>query len=133
MATMPRGAVPIENTVSFAPGFSIGNVHVMAGVPKIMQAMFMALEPSLPRGVPIAMRAVHGIGVMEGSIAAGLSAIQDRYKALDLGSYPFRRESVGGVAIVAKGTDVAALEAAIAEATQLIAAQNVTPVQGEPV
>ena len=132
MATMPRGAVPIENTVSFAPGFSIGNVHVMAGVPKIMQAMFTALEPSLPRGVPIAMRAVHGIGVMEGSIAAGLSAIQDRYKALDLGSYPFRRESVGGVAIVAKGTDVAALEAAIAEATQLIAAQNVAPVQGEP-
>ena len=132
MATMPRGAVPIENTVSFAPGFSIGNVYVMAGVPKIMQAMFLALEPSLPRGAPIAMRAVYSMGVMEGGIADGLSAIQDRYKALDLGSYPFRRGSAGGVAIVAKGTDVAALEAAIAEVTALLVAQNAIPVQGEP-
>jgi molybdenum cofactor synthesis domain-containing protein len=132
MATMPRGAKPIANAVSLAPGFSIGNVHVMAGVPKIMQAMFLALEPELPRGSPIEMRAVYGMGVMEGSIAAGLSAIQDRYPELDLGSYPFRREAAGGVAIVAKGTDVPKIEAAIAEATDLIAAQNVTPVQGEP-
>jgi molybdenum cofactor synthesis domain-containing protein len=132
MATMPRGAVPIRNEISLAPGFSIGNVHVMAGVPKIMQSMFLALEPSLPRGTPIQMRAVYGMGVMEGAIAAGLSAIQDSYPHLDLGSYPFRRETEGGVAIVAKGTDVAALEAAIAQATTLIAAQNVAPVQGEP-
>jgi molybdenum cofactor synthesis domain-containing protein len=132
MATMPHGAKPIANSVSLAPGFSIGNVHVMAGVPRIMQAMFLALEPDLPRGVPIAMRAVYGLGVMEGSIAAGLSAIQDRFPELDLGSYPFRRESAGGVAIVAKGTDIAAIEAAIVAATALIAAQNATPVQGEP-
>jgi molybdenum cofactor synthesis domain-containing protein len=132
MATMPRGATPIANAVSLAPGFTIGNVHVMAGVPRIMQAMFDALEPGLPRGTPIAMRAVHGMGVMEGSIAAGLSAIQDRYPGVDLGSYPFRREGAGGVAIVAKGTELDALEAAIAEASDLIAAQQVIPVQGEP-
>ncbi len=132
MATMPRGAAPIENEISLAPGFTIGNVHVMAGVPKIMQSMFLALEPKLPRGTPIVMRAVHGMGLMEGSIAAGLSAIQDRFPALDLGSYPFRRAETGGVAIVAKGTDVTALEAAIAQASELIAAQSVTPVQGEP-
>jgi molybdopterin-biosynthesis enzyme MoeA-like protein len=132
MATMPRGAVPIKNEVSLAPGFSIGNVHVMAGVPRIMQAMFAALEPSLPRGEAIEMRAVYGLGVMEGSIAAGLSAIQDRYPAADLGSYPFQKEAGGGVAIVAKGTDIAALEAAITEVTALIAREGVTPVQGEP-
>jgi molybdenum cofactor synthesis domain-containing protein len=132
MATMPRGAVPIANAVSLAPGFSISNVHVMAGVPRIMQAMFLALEPELPRGTPITMRAVHGMGVKEGSIAAGLSAIQDRFPGLDLGSYPFRRGEVWGVAIVAKGTDLAAIEDAIAQATVLIAAQNVAPVQGEP-
>ena len=84
----------------------------------------------LPRGAPIAMRAVHGIGVMEGSIAAGLSAIQDRFPELDLGSYPFRRETVSGVAIVAKGTDVPAIEAAIAEATDLIAAPERDPGAG---
>jgi molybdopterin-biosynthesis enzyme MoeA-like protein len=94
--------------------------------------MFDALEPSLPAGVPIAMRAVHGFGVMEGNIAAGLTEIARRYPALDLGSYPFRRDDRGGVAIVAKGTDVAALEAAIAEAGILIAAQDVPAVAGEP-
>jgi molybdopterin-biosynthesis enzyme MoeA-like protein len=132
MATFPRGAVPIRNAVSLAPGFSIANVHVMAGVPNIMQAMFTALEPSLPRGVPIAMRAVYGLGVMEGSIAAGLSAIQDKFPQADLGSYPFRNDSGAGVAIVAKGTDIAALETAIEQATALIAAEGIDPVQGEP-
>ncbi len=133
MATMPRGAVPIRNEASLAPGFSIGNVHVMAGVPRIMQSMFLALEPELPRGTPIAMRAVYGIGVLEGSIAAGLSAIQDRFPGLDLGSYPFKREDdKWGVALVAKGTDTAALDSAIVECTTLIEAQGVAPVQGEP-
>jgi molybdenum cofactor synthesis domain-containing protein len=132
MATMPRGAVPIPNAISIAPGFTIGNVHVMAGVPRIMQAMYDALEPSLPAGTPIAMRTVYGMGLMEGAIAAGLSAIQDRFANVDLGSYPFRKDKTGGVAIVAKGTDPAFLESAIAEASQLIAAQGIEPVQGEP-
>jgi molybdenum cofactor synthesis domain-containing protein len=132
MATLPRGAEPIRNKASLAPGFSIGNVHVMAGVPRIMQAMFGALEADLPRGTPIAMRAVHGIGVMEGAIAEGLTAIQNRYPELDLGSYPFRHGADGGVAIVAKGTDIAGMERAIAEATTLIASFGIEAVQGEP-
>ncbi|MBU6424763.1 MAG: competence/damage-inducible protein A [Rhodospirillales bacterium] len=132
MATMPRGAIPIRNEASIAPGFTIGNVHVMAGVPRIMQSMMLALEPSLPRGERIEMRAVHGMGVMEGAIAEGLSAIQARFPALDLGSYPFRREGIWGVALVAKGTDVSAIEEATRQATDLIAAQGVEPVQGEP-
>jgi molybdenum cofactor synthesis domain-containing protein len=133
MATLPRGAEPIKNKASMAPGFSIGNVHVMAGVPRIMQAMMEALEETLPRGAPIAMRAVYGIGVLEGEIAEGLTAIQNRYPALDLGSYPFRHAEGGwGVAMVAKGTDVPALDAAIAEATKLIAGLGIEPVQGEP-
>ncbi len=132
MATLPRGAVPIRNEVSIAPGFTMGNVHVMAGVPRIMQAMFLALEKDLPRGTPIAMRAVYGIGVMEGNIAAGLSEIQDRFADADLGSYPFQRDGSWGVAIVAKGTDTARLEAAIAEASAMIEGQGVSPIQGEP-
>jgi len=132
MATFPRGATPIRNEVSLAPGFSIGNVHVMAGVPRIMQAMFSALEPTLPEGTPIAMRAVYGMGLMEGAIAAELTAIQTRFPDVDLGSYPFRRGDAGGVAIVAKGTDITRLEAATAEATQMIAAAGIEPVQGEP-
>jgi molybdenum cofactor synthesis domain-containing protein len=133
MATLPRGAEPIKNSASLAPGFSIGNVHVMAGVPRIMQAMFTALEDILPRGKSIAMRAVYGIGVLEGDIAEGLTAIQNRFPELDLGSYPFRYGAgSGGVAIVAKGTDEEAIEQAIAAATQLIAGLGIEPVQGEP-
>lgn len=132
MATMPQGAVPIRNEVSVAPGFTIGNVHVMAGVPRIMQSMFLALEKDLPRGAPIAMRAVHGMGVMEGNIAEGLTAIQARFAQADMGSYPFQRDGRWGVAIVAKGTDVAMLEAAIAEATVMIEGQGLEAIQGEP-
>jgi molybdenum cofactor synthesis domain-containing protein len=132
MATLPRGAEPIKNGVSLAPGFTIGNVHVMAGVPRIMQSMFDALEPSLPRGEPIQMQAVYGIGILEGAIADGLTAIQNRFPQLDLGSYPFRLAQGSGVALVAKGIDSAAIAQAIAEATALIAAQGVDPIQGEP-
>ncbi len=131
MATLPRGATLIDNAVSVAPGFSIGNVHVMAGVPRIMRAMFDWLEPRLPHGLPVASRSVHAAGLLEGAIAAALSAIALRYQTLELGSYPYERDG-GGVAIVAKGTDVAALDAAIAEAAKMIAAHGLAPVPGEP-
>jgi molybdenum cofactor synthesis domain-containing protein len=132
MATMPRGASLIETTVSMAPGFSIGNVHVLAGVPRIMQAQFEAVAPSLRGGLPIISRAVHAQGIMEGTLAAGLTAIQGRYAALDIGSYPYHRTGGGGVAIVAKGTDAPAAEAAIREVTALMRDLGGSPVPGEP-
>jgi molybdenum cofactor synthesis domain-containing protein len=132
MATMPRGATLIDNAVSIAPGFTIGNVHVMAGVPRIMQSMFSTLAPTLHGGTPVQSRAVHAAGLLEGSIAEGLSAIQDRYPGLDLGSYPYYRLNGNGVALVAKGTDTAALDGCIAEVTALIKAQGKTPIPGEP-
>ncbi len=132
MATMPRGATLIDNAISIAPGFTIGNVHVMAGVPRIMQAMFTALAPTLRGGTPVQSRAVHAAGLLEGSIAEGLGAIQDRYPALDLGSYPYYRLTGSGVALVAKGTDIPALDACIAEVATLIEAQGKIPVAGEP-
>ncbi len=132
MATMPRGATLIETTLTVAPGFSIGNVHVMAGVPRVMQAQFESLAPRLAGGRPIVSRAVHAAGVPEGRIAEGLAAIQARYAALDIGSYPYYRESGNGVAIVAKGTDAALADQAIAEVTALMAALGGAPVAGEP-
>ena len=132
MATMPRGATLIENAVSIAPGFTIGNVHVMAGVPRIMQAMFEALAPTLPGGKPVLSRAVHGQGLLEGRLAAPLGAIQARHPDLDIGSYPYYRPGGNGVAIVAKGTDAAEAEAAIAEVTAMIRELGIEPVAGEP-
>ncbi len=132
MATMPRGATLIDNAISIAPGFTIGNVHVMAGVPRIMQSMFASLAPTLPGGVPVQSRAVHAVGLLEGAVAEGLGAIQARYPDLDLGSYPFYRASGNGVSLVAKGGDVVRLEACIAEVTALIVAQGKAPIPGEP-
>jgi molybdenum cofactor synthesis domain-containing protein len=132
MATMPRGAGLIDNPISVAPGFVIGNVHVMAGVPRIMQAMFETLAPKLAGGPPILARAVHTGGVPEGKIADGLAAIQGRYPALDIGSYPYYRASGNGVAIVAKGTDPAAADAAIADVTALMSELGGKPAPGEP-
>jgi molybdenum cofactor synthesis domain-containing protein len=132
MATMPRGAGLIDNGRSIAPGFSMGNVHVMAGVPAIMRAMFDMLAPTLQGGSPIVSRSVHAADIREGEIAAGLTSIQARYAGLDIGSYPYYRDSGGGVAIVAKGTDAAACDAAIAEVTGLFEELGGKPMPGEP-
>jgi len=132
MATMPRGAVLIDNPISTAPGFTIGNVHVMAGVPVIMRAMFENVAPLLRGGAPIRSEAVHVARLGEGVLAQGLGAIQARYPELELGSYPFYRPSGNGVAVVAKGTDTARIAAAVGEVSHLITELGGTPVAGEP-
>jgi molybdenum cofactor synthesis domain-containing protein len=132
MATMPRGAVLIENPVSVAPGFSIGNVHVLAGVPRIMQAMFESLAPRLKGGPPITSATVHAEGIMEGRIAEGLADIQARWPMLDIGSYPYYRPGGGGVAVVAKGTDPERVREAAHAITAFLRACGATPKEGEP-
>jgi molybdenum cofactor synthesis domain-containing protein len=132
MATMPRGASLIENSISVAPGFQIENVYVMAGVPRIMQSMFEWLTPQLQGGARIEMRAVHVLGLPEGMIAEGLGAVQQQHPDLDIGSYPFYRLGGNGVALVAKGTDAAEAERAIAEVSELIIGFGKVPLPGEP-
>jgi molybdenum cofactor synthesis domain-containing protein len=132
MATMPRGAILIDNEISIAPGFTLGNVHVMAGVPRIMRAMFDSLAPRLRGGPPVVSVAVHAPALPEGKIAEGLAAIQTRFPEIDLGSYPYYRPAGNGVAIVAKGTDEQAVAAAIAEVTALMSSLGGQPIQGEP-
>ena len=132
MAITPRGATLIENTVSVAPGFTIGNVHVMAGVPSIMRAMFEALAPSLPAGLVVRSRAVHALGMAEGGIARALSAIASARADIDIGSYPFYRSDSNGVAIVARGTDEAALDTVMGEVRAMIEAAGFAVVEGEP-
>ncbi len=132
MATLPRGAALIDNPVSTAPGFTIGNVHVLAGVPRVMQAMFERLAPRLERGQPIEARAVHVIQVGEGLLAEGLAEIQDRYPEVQIGSYPFYRASGNGVAIVVRGTDPERIDDALIEVRALIISFGGTAVPGEP-
>ncbi len=131
MATLPAGATPIRNPVSTAPGFSIGNVHVMAGIPRVMQAMFASLEPGLPEGAPVLSRAVHARDLMEGMLAEPLERIASRYPALDVGSYPFRDEGGPSVAVVAKGRDAAMLDEAIAAVGEMFVSLGAVPIAGE--
>ncbi len=114
MAETPEGATLIDNPVSVAPGFIVENVHVLAGVPKIMQAMLDILKPRLVGGALVQSRTLV-VFKGEGDMAATLGAIQERYPAIDIGSYPFFRMDKPGTSIVFRGDDVAAIDAAFAE------------------
>ena len=87
MANTPEHAELIDNPISTAPGFRVENVFVLAGVPKIMQAMLDHVVPQLQGGKPVLSRSVL-CNIGEGLIAAGLGAIQNNYPHVDIGSYP---------------------------------------------
>ncbi|GBQ99067.1 competence-damage protein [Acetobacter nitrogenifigens DSM 23921 = NBRC 105050] len=132
MAMLPKGATPIINKASVAPGFTIGNVHVMAGVPSIMQSMYEAVEPDLLRGSPITSRTWHTTTLFESMIAAPLEAVQNRFPDLDIGSYPFMRaDGRRGVALVAKGANADHVAAASEEIRSLIVTAGGDPIEGE--
>ncbi len=114
MARIPEGAALIDNPISKAPGFSLGNVHVMAGVPVIFEAMVAGLLPTLTGGAPMRSVAIR-LDRPEGEVAAGLATIAAHFPALSIGSYPFVTAGGFGTNIVARGTDKAVLQAAEAE------------------
>ena len=114
MANVPEGGVLIDNPVSAAPGFQIGNVFVMAGVPAITQAMFEGLKDRLVGGAPVRSRTI-ATHLAEGQIAEGLAGLQARHPEVEIGSYPFYRQRRFGVSLVIRSTDLEAIERAAAE------------------
>lgn len=108
MARIPYGATLIANQLSGAPGFQIQNVFVMAGIPAVMQAMLDDVRHRIAAGKPLSSVSVSAF-LGEGTIAAGLSALQKQYPDVPLGSYPFSREGKFGTALVARGSDPAKL------------------------
>jgi molybdenum cofactor synthesis domain-containing protein len=111
MADVPVGAELIPNAVSTAPGFRIGNVFVMAGVPRIMQAMLDAILPHLKGGAPVLSVSIT-TNLPEGTIAAGLTDIQQRYPGIDIGSYPMYERGNLSTTLVLRSPDAAMNEAA---------------------
>lgn len=111
MADMPDGASLIDNPVSVAPGFRVENVYVLAGVPKIMQAMLDQVLGELEGGRKIIARSIRVLAP-EGEIAAGLTELQVAHPAVEIGSYPFFRPDGPGTVIVLRGTEPAALDLA---------------------
>ncbi len=126
MADIPDGAEPIANPVSAAPGFSLGNVHVMAGVPRIFEAMLDDLLPRLPGGAPMLSRTVAAY-LPEGALAEPLGAVQAAFDDVRIGSYPFARDGRLGAALVARATDRARLDDAVAALGAMIEALGATP------
>ncbi|MCA1335772.1 competence/damage-inducible protein A [Pseudooceanicola marinus] len=114
MARIPAGARLIDNPVSIAPGFTIENVHVMAGVPAVFEAMVATVLPTLTGGTPLMSQNLR-IERGEGEIAEPLAALAERYPDLSIGSYPYQRDGVYGANIVIRGTDGARVDAAMSE------------------
>jgi molybdenum cofactor synthesis domain-containing protein len=119
MARIPEGAELIENPVSKAPGFRLGNVFVMAGVPKIMQAMMDQLGPRLTRGSPMISATVTAY-IAEGDLAKPLDEIQDRYPEVTIGSYPFEELGKFGASLVLRSRDEGKLSAARQEVEDMV-------------
>ncbi|HLT85360.1 MAG TPA: molybdopterin-binding protein [Phototrophicaceae bacterium] len=112
MARVPDGATLIDNVLSGAPGFSVGNVHVMAGVPSIFAAMLDALLPTLAAGRPLVSREVR-FEVGESRVSAQLRELAAAMPDVSLGSYPFSAGDVRGTDVVVRGTDTALLDEAV--------------------
>lgn len=104
MARIPHGARLIVNPASAAPGFSIGNTHVMAGVPEVFRAMVESLRPGLATGRPTVSEALEVLRP-ESDVAEPLRQVAQDYPDLSLGSYPFVRGDRYGTNLVIRGLD----------------------------
>ncbi len=121
MARIPDGATLIENPISAAPGFTIGNVHVMAGVPQIFEAMLASVLPGITGGAPVLSQTLI-VARGEGDIAAAVGEVAAAFPDLSLGSYPFIRDGAHGVNVVVRGTDAGRLDAAMVRLSALLEA-----------
>ncbi|MEO1661866.1 MAG: molybdopterin-binding protein [Pseudomonadota bacterium] len=128
MARVPNGASLIDNPVSGAPGFQTGNVFTLAGVPKIVEGMLGDIGHRLETGAVVNSITVRGSDLREGDLAEALATLSERFDGVSIGSYPwFRTVNDHGVALIARGTDEAAL-AQISEAlADLVRSQGVEP------
>lgn len=130
MADIPEDATLIDNPLSAAPGFILENVHVFAGVPSILQAMFEGLRDSLPGGVAMTRLTVQ-CAIGEGTIASVMEKVQAAHEGVSIGSYPWFRPGQFGTAAVVSGLDPeithAAAEALAAGVRDLGAAADIQP------
>lgn len=120
MAMMPEGVSLIPNPVSGAPGFIIDNVHVMAGVPRIMQAMLDHICGLIAHGKPVLSKTIT-VQKPESVIAQALGEIQKNHREIDIGSYPGYRDGQLWTSIVLRCVDEQALNAAASAVESMVA------------
>lgn len=119
MARVPVGARLIANAVSAAPGFSIGNTHVMAGVPEVFRAMVDWIIPRLAGGRPVQSETVE-VRRGESEVAEDLQAVAAEFSDLSLGSYPFNDQAGWGTNLVVRGLDAERVALAMSQLKQRI-------------
>ena len=129
MAMVPEGAALLPNPISRAPGFQIGNVFVLPGVPSIMQGSFEQLRHRLVGGTRLLSRS-GSCHLAEGTRAKELGELQARYPDLEIGSYPYFRRGDFGVTLVLRGAENVRLAAAVEELNALIRALGGDPREG---
>jgi Predicted nucleotide-utilizing enzyme related to molybdopterin-biosynthesis enzyme MoeA len=120
MARIPDGATLIENPVSDAPGFHIGNVFVMAGVPSIMQAMMDNLAAELETGISVLSESIDMQGIKEGDYGMGLADIARSHPDVSIGSYPHMTATGFFNQVVVRSRDEAELKSAVKAVHELI-------------
>jgi molybdenum cofactor synthesis domain-containing protein len=125
MARIPDGAVLIANPVSKAPGFQMGNVFVMAGVPSIMRGMLEDVGHRIEGGAVVRSVTVRGKGVREGDIAQALADLEMAHGDVSFGSYPWFSPDGYGIHLVARSADDTALAKAGEDLVALIRARGV--------
>ena len=129
MAMVPEGAILLPNPISRAPGFQIGNVFVLPGVPSIMQGIFEQLKYRLVGGEKVLSRSI-SCQLGEGTLAHDLGALQQRYPEIEIGSYPYFRRGDFGVTLVLRSTDRERLAAATEELKTLVRTLGGEPQEG---
>ena len=132
MARVPEGGSLVKNPVQGPPGFQIGNVFVLAGVPLIMRGMLEDVGPRLKGGLQVVSRTIRVDGSGEGVIAEPLERVAKAHPDLSLGSYPFFGEGGFGSNLVVRGRDRAEVDATVEELTGALRAAGIvqiTPVE----
>jgi molybdenum cofactor synthesis domain-containing protein len=119
MALVPRGAGLIENLTGGPPGFFIGNVYVMAGIPAVMRSMLGSLQSKLSGGAVLQSRSVTAY-LAESAIAKPLGDLQTEYPSVEIGSYPFNREGRFGTTLVMRSTDSTLLDRVVEKVRAMV-------------
>lgn len=128
MARVPEGAGLIENAVSGAPGIHIGNIFILAGIPRVAAMMLEALNGRLEGGAPLIARTI-GCWVPESEVADLLGETERTHQGCQIGSYPFYRDGRGGANFVIRSTDQAVLEECAEDLIRKLSAGGWEPVR----
>ncbi len=124
MARIPAGAALIDNPISKAPGFRVGNVFVLAGVPAVMQAMLDSAVKSMKTGAAMLVETIEAGPIPEGRYGDALGAIAQTHSAVSIGSYPSYKDGRFNNQIVVRGKDQEAVAAAVQAVEAMLAAMR---------